>query len=305
MASANSVSGPTRKSVAPRRADFHGRKYPFRKYVYGVIAARQTARPQVDFQRRLLPRHRRHGVAPRAQGGAQLAGQADQVAPGFRVGRAALEQQPVDAVQAVVGVELLAAQPAAFQQGAVAAFAVLGDPIFDDRPRLADAPAIEDEPVFVPEVADHRGPPQLHRAARTAHAHLFFEFGAQGVDDPGLAEALLEAAQPFDGVGLAETADEFAETVGGDGAVRPGRAHQGGEGGELLFDRQPAVEQQSVERRQQGQVDARQPRQYARASRRVGTSPSEARAAVSRASPSAASRSASASTVAPRPSEST
>ena len=102
--------------------------------------------------------------------------------------------------------------------------------------------------MFVPEVADHRGAAQPGGAARAAHPHPFFEFRAQGVEGRRLAVAPLEPAQPFDGGGPAETADESAQTLGDGGIVRPRRPHQGGEGGELRLFRQAAVEQQTAER---------------------------------------------------------
>ena len=117
----------------------------------------------------------------------------------------------MNAAKAVVRVQLATADSTEFQKAGVAAGAILRNPVLDDRPRLSDAAAVEDEPVLVPEVADHRGPAQLRGTARASHANQLFDFLAKGVDGGRRAEAPLESAEPLDGPGLAKPADEFAE----------------------------------------------------------------------------------------------
>lgn len=163
-------------------------------------------------------------------------------------------------MQAVGGVQLLAAHAAAFQQIRIVFVAIFADPLLDDRPRLADPAAVEDQPMFVPKVAEHRGAAQPGGAARAVHPHPLFEFRGQGVEGRRLAVTPPEPAQPFDGGGLAETADESAQTLGDGGIVRPRRAHHRVKGGELRLFRQAAVEQETAERPRQTAV-ARQPRQ--------------------------------------------
>ena len=100
----------------------------------------------------------------------------------------------MNAVETVYRVELRATYSAEFQQRRVAGLAIFGDPVFDDGPRLANAAAVENEPVFVPKVAHHRGSPQFGRALRTGHAYARFQFRAEILNKRGTAEASFKSA---------------------------------------------------------------------------------------------------------------
>ncbi len=185
------------------------------------------------------------------------AGLAEQVAPRLGVGRPRPQQQPVDAVQPALRVELLAAGAAALQQLGVARRPVFDQPRLDDAPRVADAAAVENQLMFVPQVANHGRPPQQGGAARAAHAQLVLQLDAEGVDGLRGAVQALEVAQPLHRLRPGEPADQLVQHLRRQRTVRAGRAHQGAGGGELRLHGEPSVEQQGPQRRQHRRVERR------------------------------------------------
>jgi hypothetical protein len=161
---------------AARRPHFKSIPYPFCRCLHGIAASRKVLWPQMDFQSRRLVRLRRQRETGRTQRRMALARQRQQVVARRRVGRAAFQQQAVNAMKAVQRIELRAAYSAEFQQRRVAGFAIFGDPVLDDGPRLTDAAAVEDEAMRIPQVAHHRWAAQFGGALRTGHAYARFQF---------------------------------------------------------------------------------------------------------------------------------
>src|SRR5262249_13151308 len=85
------------------------------------------------------------------------------------------QEQPKDPVKAVLRIKVLCQGSATGEDRGILLATVLGNPIFDQPPRLAHAAAIQKQGMFRPQVFSHLRPAKLHLATWTAQADAVLE----------------------------------------------------------------------------------------------------------------------------------
>ena len=152
----------------------------------------------------------------------------------------------------------------------------VGYPLVDDLPRLAHPLAVQQQPVFVPQVRHHVAAAHLHVAARATHADTVF----QPVDQPlqlrkGAGERG-ELTQVGHAAHLASPGDERAQEPPRRRSLAARGRQEDNRGGDLRLGRQAAIVQQRPQRpdkppiQRRPQADGQRQRELSRRRIRLG-----------------------------------